>query len=79
MESDEGRDIGDRLSLSVEVVINGQELPIKHLPVNMPKTIKFNTDPDWEFHDTVSKSEATGWTISHSEVEDEEAELLNTL
>lgn len=79
LESVKGQELGDRLSLSVEVKINGKELSIKHLSVEMTENIKFNTNPDWGYHDANTDTETSGWTMSYSDVEDEETELLNTM
>lgn len=43
-DSVKGRDLGERLSLSVIGLINGKPILIKHLSVETPKGIKFSTD-----------------------------------
>ena len=74
----EGHDLNCRLSIPFEVIANGHKIQISHEEIMTPAE-KFNTNPDWAFHDMHTKSETTDEEVqaileSRSPV-DEEAEL----
>lgn len=80
--SDEGQELNAKLSLSVEIIAQGHTVKVERVQMEIPST-KFNTDPDWAYHDAHSKSDVTDeqlQTLVESRVvEDEERDLHNVM
>ena len=57
LESKEGQSIRDSLSLSIEVIAQGQKVTIEQQDMPMFRKVKFNTDPDWAHHDKAATND----------------------
>lgn len=74
----EGQHLGDRLSLPVDLIAQGNDLSIGYVDMDEPK-INFKTDPDWVYHD-MSASDVPNYNVVKQWAEsaheaDEAAEL----
>lgn len=72
----EGQSLGDRLSLSVDVIAQGNDLSIEHVDMDEPK-ICFTTDPDWMYldkntSDVPTDNAVSRWAESAHEIDEAE-------
>lgn len=80
--SEEGQDLSSKLALSVEVEAQGGRLKFERTDMKT-MDMRFNTDPDWEFHDARAEYAASDENlcelVDSREFVDEEANLNNII
>lgn len=79
--SEDGRDFSSKLALSVEIEAQGERIKFERTDMKT-MDMRFNTDPDWEFHDAhaeyTASEESLCDLVESREFVDEEADLENT-
>lgn len=81
LKSEEGRDLESALSVPIEIRSMGKDIMIDRTILEIPN-MKFPTDPDFLYRDSVSKEEVpdTDWMAASPMDEEEElSEVMNTL